>query len=73
MNRLEPGMRCVDCRCCDAVPTGRTAAEIESHIAAISGALKGPLPNPERIILASDRRLLQRELAAVKEKEPHAL
>lgn len=49
----------------DAAPVRevRTREQIETDIANITAALRGPLDNVERIWLCGDRRELQKELA----------
>jgi hypothetical protein len=48
-----------------AMPTRRTAAEIESDIQKISDELKGALSNYERLCLIEDRQRLRKQLAAI--------
>jgi hypothetical protein len=49
-----------------ASTTGKSRAEIEADIAAISAELKGPLDNITRLDLVAARTALRKELATVR-------
>ncbi len=47
-----------------------TTEEIEAAIVSISEAMKGPLPNAERMLMHEDRKEMRAELARRKECKP---
>jgi len=50
-------------------PTEKTRIQIMAEIEAISGSLRGPLMNADRLDLVEQRHLLRRQLAALSSHE----